>query len=109
MAKLESEREDVKVDYEPELRRFFPAQARFGDHSANGSYIQIPLAENIHDLLIVAALGLFLAVMAGLQARPGAGFWQGSSYGQPGSLAAMVQSMSRTPPATAVARTIVSP
>jgi hypothetical protein len=47
--------------------------------------------------LFVAALGLFLAVMAGLQARPGAGFWQGSSYGQPGSLAAMVQSMSRTP------------
>jgi hypothetical protein len=47
--------------------------------------------------LILAGLGLFLAVMAGLQGRPGSGFWHGASYGQPGSLAAMVQSMSRTP------------
>jgi hypothetical protein len=47
--------------------------------------------------LTLVGLGEFLAVMAGLQARPGSGFWQGTSYGQPGSLASMVQSMSRTP------------
>jgi hypothetical protein len=46
--------------------------------------------------LTLAGLGVFLAAMAGLQARPGSGFWPGTSYGQPGRLAAMVQSMSRT-------------
>ena len=47
--------------------------------------------------LTLAGLGLFLAVMAGLQAQPSLGYWQGNSYGQPGPLAAMVQSMSHTP------------
>ncbi|MFI5066116.1 MAG: hypothetical protein ACHP9Z_19365, partial [Streptosporangiales bacterium] len=47
--------------------------------------------------LTLAGLGLFLAVMAGLQAQPSLGYWRGSSYGQPGPLATMVQSMAQTP------------
>jgi hypothetical protein len=47
--------------------------------------------------LTLAGLGLFLAVMAGLQAQPSLGYWQGISYGQPGPLASMVQAMARTP------------
>ncbi len=46
--------------------------------------------------LTLAGLGLFLALMAGLQAQPSLGYWQGSSYGQPGPLAAMVKSMAET-------------
>ena len=47
--------------------------------------------------LILAGLGLFLAVMAGLQAQPSLGYWQGVSSGQPGPLAVMVRSMAQTP------------
>jgi hypothetical protein len=47
--------------------------------------------------LTMGGLGLFLAVMAGVQAQPSLGFWQGVSYGQPAPLAAMIQSMSHTP------------
>jgi cytochrome oxidase Cu insertion factor (SCO1/SenC/PrrC family) len=47
--------------------------------------------------LTLAGLGLFLAGMAVLQAWPGRGFWQGISKGQPGTVAAMAQSMSLTP------------
>jgi hypothetical protein len=47
--------------------------------------------------LTLAGLGLFLAVMAGLQAQPGLGYWQGTSYGQPGPLVTMIQSMAQTP------------
>jgi hypothetical protein len=36
-------------------------------------------------------------VMAGLQAQPGLGYWQGTMYGQPGPLATMIQSMAQTP------------
>ncbi len=43
--------------------------------------------------LMTSAFGMFLVVMAVLQAWPGRGFWQGELRGQPGSLAAMVQSM----------------
>jgi hypothetical protein len=45
----------------------------------------------------MAGLGLFLAVMAGLQAQPSLGFWQGISNGQPAPLAAMIRSMAQTP------------
>jgi hypothetical protein len=44
--------------------------------------------------LTQGGLGLFLAVMAGVQARPGTGFWQG---GPSGTLASMVRSMAQTP------------
>jgi cytochrome oxidase Cu insertion factor (SCO1/SenC/PrrC family) len=47
--------------------------------------------------LILAGTGLFLAGMAVLQAWPGRGFWQGSSRGQPGTLAGMTKSMAQTP------------
>jgi hypothetical protein len=45
----------------------------------------------------MTGLGLFLAVMAGLQAQPSLGFWQGISSGQPAPLAAMIRSMAQTP------------
>jgi hypothetical protein len=47
--------------------------------------------------LIVAALGLFLAGMAVLQAWPGRGFWPGTAGGRPGPLAGVVRSMSEVP------------
>ena len=46
--------------------------------------------------LTAAGLGLFLLGMAVLQAWPGRGFWQGTSSGQPGTLAGMTQSMAGT-------------
>jgi cytochrome oxidase Cu insertion factor (SCO1/SenC/PrrC family) len=46
---------------------------------------------------LMAALGLFFAGMAVLQAWPGRGFWQGTAGGQPGTLAGMVQTMAGTP------------
>ena len=47
--------------------------------------------------LILAGSGVFFVGMALLQAWPGRGFWQGSLDGQPGSLTAMIQSMTGTP------------
>jgi cytochrome oxidase Cu insertion factor (SCO1/SenC/PrrC family) len=46
---------------------------------------------------VLAGTGLFLAGMAVLQAWPGRGFWQGTSHGQPGTLAGMTSSMAPTP------------
>jgi hypothetical protein len=46
---------------------------------------------------ILAGTGLFLIVMAVLQAWPGRGFWQGISHGQPGTLAGMTHDMAQTP------------
>lgn len=45
---------------------------------------------------LLAAMGAFFIGMAALQAWPGRGFWHGTSGGQPGSLAAMTQSMAQT-------------
>ena len=48
--------------------------------------------------VVLAALGLFFAGMALLQAWPGRGFWQGTiegKHGQPGNLSAMIRSMSQ--------------
>jgi len=47
--------------------------------------------------LTLAGTGLFLIVMAVLQAWPGRGFWQGTAHGQPGTLAGMTQAMAPTP------------
>ena len=44
--------------------------------------------------LMLGCFGGFLTGMAVLQAWPGRGFWQGNLHGQPGTLTAMVQSMS---------------
>ena len=46
---------------------------------------------------ILGSLGVLLLVMAGLQAWPGRGFWQGMTSGRPGTLAGMVQQMAGTP------------
>src|SRR4249920_624353 len=45
---------------------------------------------------ILAGTGVFLMVMAVLQAWPGRGFWQGVSHGQPGTLAGMTGGMAQT-------------
>jgi cytochrome oxidase Cu insertion factor (SCO1/SenC/PrrC family) len=45
---------------------------------------------------ILSGLGLFLVVMAVLQAWPGRGFWQGISHGQRGTLAGMTHDMAQT-------------
>jgi cytochrome oxidase Cu insertion factor (SCO1/SenC/PrrC family) len=45
---------------------------------------------------LLAGLGLFFIGMAVLQAWPGRGSWHGAGRGQPGNLAAMVQSMAST-------------
>jgi cytochrome oxidase Cu insertion factor (SCO1/SenC/PrrC family) len=45
---------------------------------------------------ILAALGVFFAGMAVLQAWPGRGFWQGAVHGKLGTLAGMTQSMAQT-------------
>jgi cytochrome oxidase Cu insertion factor (SCO1/SenC/PrrC family) len=47
--------------------------------------------------LLLGGLGLFFIGMAVLQAWPGRGSWQGTAHGQPGRMAAMVQSMASTP------------
>jgi hypothetical protein len=47
--------------------------------------------------LILGGSGVFFLGMALLQAWPGRGFWQGRVDGQPGSLTAMIQSMTGTP------------
>jgi cytochrome oxidase Cu insertion factor (SCO1/SenC/PrrC family) len=46
---------------------------------------------------IVASAGVFLLVMALLQAWPGRGFWQGGTAAKPGTLAGMVRQMAATP------------
>jgi cytochrome oxidase Cu insertion factor (SCO1/SenC/PrrC family) len=46
--------------------------------------------------LILGGSGVFFLGMALLQAWPGRGFWQGRLGGQPGSLTAMIQSMTGT-------------
>jgi cytochrome oxidase Cu insertion factor (SCO1/SenC/PrrC family) len=55
---------------------------------------------------LLAALGLFFAGMAVLQAWPGRGFWQGTSHGARGALTRMIASMSSTPQPTAIAHVV---
>jgi cytochrome oxidase Cu insertion factor (SCO1/SenC/PrrC family) len=47
--------------------------------------------------LILGGCGVFFLGMALLQTWPGRGFWQGRLGGRPGSLTAMIQSMTETP------------
>jgi cytochrome oxidase Cu insertion factor (SCO1/SenC/PrrC family) len=46
--------------------------------------------------LLLAGTGVFLIGMAVLQAWPGRGYWQGTSRGEPGTLAGMVADMAQT-------------
>jgi cytochrome oxidase Cu insertion factor (SCO1/SenC/PrrC family) len=52
---------------------------------------------------VLAGMGVFLLGMAVLQAWPGRGFWTGTSGGQPGTLASVVQAMAITPQPHALA------
>jgi len=52
---------------------------------------------------LLGGLGVFLIGMAVLQGWPGRGFWQGSTNGQPGTLAGLVQSLAGTPQPGALA------
>src|SRR5260370_13562231 len=47
--------------------------------------------------LLLAGLGVLVLGMAVLQAWPGRGFWQGTTHGQPGTLAGMTTAMAQTP------------
>jgi cytochrome oxidase Cu insertion factor (SCO1/SenC/PrrC family) len=47
--------------------------------------------------IILGSTGVFLLAFALLQAWPGRGFWQGTTAGRPGTLAAMVGQMAETP------------
>ncbi|HET9895321.1 MAG TPA: SCO family protein [Streptosporangiaceae bacterium] len=53
---------------------------------------------------LIAGLGIFLGVMAVLQAWPGRGFWQGINAGRPGPLTDMILSMSSLPQPSLLAR-----
>ena len=55
---------------------------------------------------LLGGLGVFLIGMAVLQAWPGRGFWQGTSAGQPGTLAGLVQAMAGTPQPQALSRLV---
>jgi len=46
--------------------------------------------------LLLAGAGTFFLGMAVLQAWPGRGYWQGTTHGQPGTLAGMVDGMAQT-------------
>jgi cytochrome oxidase Cu insertion factor (SCO1/SenC/PrrC family) len=56
--------------------------------------------------VITGSLGVFLLVMAVLQAWPGRGFWQGTVAGRPGTLAAMIQTMATIPQPHVLASTV---
>ena len=46
---------------------------------------------------MTGCMGIFLLVMAALQAWPGRGYWQGSVDGRPGTLAGSIRRMAGTP------------
>lgn len=82
----------------PGLTWLFGAPGAVLFYCAAGAMIALPLrAWQTPRLgrLVLAAMGLFFAGMAVLQAWPGRGYWQGSLHGQPGTLTGMVQQMSQ--------------
>jgi cytochrome oxidase Cu insertion factor (SCO1/SenC/PrrC family) len=86
--------------FAPGLSFLFGAPGAVLFYCAAGLLIALPDARWRSALLgrqVLAALGLFLAGMAVLQAWPGRGFWQGTVHGQPGPLASMVSGMAGTP------------
>jgi cytochrome oxidase Cu insertion factor (SCO1/SenC/PrrC family) len=56
--------------------------------------------------LLLAGAGVFFIGMAVLQAWPGRGFWQGTTGGQPGTLAGMVGQMTQLPQPRVLARIV---
>jgi cytochrome oxidase Cu insertion factor (SCO1/SenC/PrrC family) len=86
--------------FAPGLTWLFGAPGAAGVYAVAGALIALPeLAWQTRRLgrLTLAGLGAFLVGMAILQAWPGRGFWQGIARRHPGTLAGIVQRMSKTP------------
>jgi cytochrome oxidase Cu insertion factor (SCO1/SenC/PrrC family) len=86
--------------FAPGLTFLFGAPGAAAFYCAAGLLVALPIRRWQSARLgqqILAGLGLLLAGMAVLQSWPGRGFWQGRAHGRPGTLAAMVTSMSGTP------------
>jgi cytochrome oxidase Cu insertion factor (SCO1/SenC/PrrC family) len=58
--------------------------------------------------LLLAGSGLFFLGMAVLQAWPGRGYWQGTTHGQPGTLAGMVAQMAQVSQPRVVERIVAA-
>jgi cytochrome oxidase Cu insertion factor (SCO1/SenC/PrrC family) len=86
--------------FAPGLTWLFGAPGAVLVYCVAGALIALP-ERTWHDprigQAILAGTGLFLVVMAVLQAWPGRGFWQGISHGQRGTLAGMTHDMAQTP------------
>jgi cytochrome oxidase Cu insertion factor (SCO1/SenC/PrrC family) len=86
--------------FAPGLTWLFGAPGAVLIYSVAGGLIALP-ERMWHSLrlgrAILGGTGLFLVGMAVLQAWPGRGFWQGTSHGQPGTLAGMSGTMAQTP------------
>jgi len=85
--------------FAPGLSWLFGAPGAVLFYCLAGVLVALPLAAWRRPRLgrgLLAVMGAFFLGMAVLQAWPGRGFWQGVSGRQPGSLAAMTQSMSQT-------------
>ncbi len=86
--------------FAPGLTWLFGAPGAVLIYSVAGALIAIPDRAWRNPRLgraVLGGLGLFLLGMAVLQAWPGRGFWQGTSHGQPGTLAGMTSAMAPTP------------
>ncbi|HUA42910.1 MAG TPA: SCO family protein [Streptosporangiaceae bacterium] len=86
--------------FAPGLTFLFGAPGAVLFYCAAGLLIALPPARWYSARLgrqILAGLGLFLLLMAVLQAWPERGFWQGRLHGQPGTLAGMASSMAAIP------------
>ena len=85
--------------FAPGLSWLFGAPGAVLFYCVAGVLVALPLAAWRTPRLgrgVLAVMGAFFLGMAVLQAWPGRGFWQGTSGHQPGSLAAMTQSMAQT-------------
>jgi len=92
--------------FAPGLSWLFGAPGAVLFYCMAGVLVALPLAAWSTPRLgrgVLAVMGVFFLGMAVLQAWPGRGFWQGTSGHQPGSLAAMTQSMAQTNQPSAVA------
>jgi cytochrome oxidase Cu insertion factor (SCO1/SenC/PrrC family) len=86
--------------FAPGLTWLFGAPGAVLIYAVAGALIALPDRAWHSRLLnrgVLGGLGLFLLGMAVLQAWPGRGFWQGTTQGQPGTLAGMTSAMAPTP------------
>jgi cytochrome oxidase Cu insertion factor (SCO1/SenC/PrrC family) len=86
--------------FAPGLTVLFGAPGGVLLYVVGGGLVALPdrawVGQRLGRLIIVAA-GVFLVLMAVLQAWPGRGFWQGGIRARPGTLAGMVGEMATTP------------